>query len=401
MIKEIDKPKKLELKNNILITAFIMFGMYASFGMSWMGVVPLFQDIETALKISHSEASWLISVISLAKSIFPVLAGILATKIGLTKSLRISSLLILTGIIIPWLPSYPAWLLARFLFGVGGAMWVTLMGAVTMYVFDDKQRPIVNAINGVAVNVGVILALWYTLPLSKALGWQNAFSLYSGISGIFALLLWLFINIPFNKTVSNVESPRYIDSLNLPLTWIISFAFTGPLALYLVFNTWLAIYYQEVFHIPKLQTMQWLSWMNLWGIPTAIATGFILRAVKKCKPFILAASIILPVASLMAVNINDPSILTIVLALSGVGMFLGVAPLVTLLQSQPNMNPSMIGMIIGTMFSITYILSSITPSIVGYCYNSHISLTVVLSMCCLLAFSPAIALVLKEAGESK
>ncbi len=401
MIKKIDKPKKLELKNNILITAFIMFGMYASFGMSWMGVVPLFQDIETALKISHSEASWLISVISLAKSIFPVLAGILATKIGLTKSLRISSILILTGIIIPWLPSYPAWLLARFLFGVGGAMWVTLMGAVTMYVFDDKQRPIVNAINGVAVNVGVIVALWYTLPLSKALGWQNAFSLYSGISGIFALLLWLFINIPFNKTVSNVESPKYIDSLNLPLTWIISFAFTGPLALYLVFNTWLAIYYQEVFHIPKLQTMQWLSWMNLWGIPTAIATGFILRAIKKCKPFILAASIILPVASLMAVNINDPSILTIVLALSGVGMFLGVAPLVTLLQSQPNMNPSMIGMIIGTMFSITYILSSITPSIVGYCYNLHISLTIVLSICCLLAFSPAIALVLKEAGESK
>lgn len=121
------------------LTAIVMFAMYASFGMSWMGVVPLFQDIEKVLSIGHSQGACLISIISLAKSLFPIIAGILATKIGLTKTLRISSILILFSLFTPYLPSYYAWLLFRFIFGIGGAMWVTLMGAVTMQIFEPKK----------------------------------------------------------------------------------------------------------------------------------------------------------------------------------------------------------------------------------------------------------------------
>lgn len=389
------------MKKNKILTAFVMFGMYATFGLSWMSVVPLFQEIQKALEIGASQGSWLISVISLAKSIFPIIAGILAAKIGLTKSLKLSSLLIVIGIFIPWLSDYYAWLAGRFLFGVGGAMWVTLMGAVTMQVFEPKQRPLLNSINGVAVNVGVILSLWLTLPLSNALGWQVTISLYSVLSGIFAILLWFIGEIQQEQNNKNDSSLKYIDTLKLPVTWIISLSFTGPLALYLVFNTWLPVYYQEFLNIPRQQTMQWMSWMNIWGIPAAVCTGFILQMLKKCKPLIIIAAILLPFASVLAVNSNQASMQAIMLALTGVGLFLSVSPLITLLQSQPGMNPKLIGMILGTMFSVTYILSSMAPGLVGYFYDLKISLGTLLSYCCILGITPAISLVLRDISEKK
>lgn len=395
----VDKTETKKEKPTYLI-AFILFGMYVSFGMSWMGVVPLFKEILETLSIGKSEGSWIISVISMAKSIFPIVAGILAARIGLNNALRISALLIVCGVIIPWLPNYMFWLVARFLFGVGGAMWVTLMGAATMQIFSAKERPIVNAFNGVAVNIGVILALTFTLSLSEKFGWQMTLSLYSLISAIFAILLWIFGDISSEKATASDDSVKYTDTLKLPVTWIISIAFTGPLALYLVFNTWLPIYYQEAFNIPKLQTMGWMTWMNLWGIPAAVATGFILQKIKKCKMFILIAAVLLPISALGGVMMNDPAILNVVLALTGIGMFLPVSPLITLLQTQNGMTPKLIGMILGTMFSVTYILSSIVPGIVGACYDRHISLTNILAFACLLGLTPAVSLVLPEKKEA-
>jgi cyanate permease len=388
------KRVQVDFKSNYLI-AFILFGMYVSFGMAWMGFIPLLQDIEAAYGIGHSQGSWLISIISLAKSIFPIITGVIAARYGLTKTLRFGGLLIFMGIIIPWLPDYFSCLAGRFLFGIGGAMWVTLMGAVTMQVFEAKHRPVINSLNGVAVNVGVIISLWFSLPISEILGWQMTLTVYSMISGLFVLLLWYFGDLPVSAN-NNVNKIKYTDALKLPVTWIISFAFTGPLVLYLVFNTWLPIYYQEVFNIAKLQTMQWMTWMNLWGIPAALATGFLLQMFRKCKAFILTAAILLPVVSATAVIMNNSSILAVMLALTGIGLFLSVAPLITLLQNQPQMNPQLLGMVLGTMFSVTYILSSIAPGIIGYCYDLHIRLDYLLLACCLLSVSPAIALLLAE-----
>jgi cyanate permease len=388
-------------ENNSILIAVVIFGMYATFGMSWMSVIPLIQDIENALSISHSEFSWIISIISLAKSFFPIVAGILAARIGLNSTLKISGVLILFGIIIPWIPNYAGWIISRFLFGVGGAMWVTLMGAVTMKIFPPEKRPLINSLNGVAVNLGVTLALWYTIPLMTSLGWQMAMSIYSILSGVFFILLLVSggikEEIQSTAKASNSDIFKgYVSTLKMPVTWIVSLAFTGPLALYLVFNTWLPVYYQETLKLAKPEVMGLMGNMNLWGIPASIVTGLLLQKFKKCKIFILIAAIFLPVVSFLAIKATAVSTIGLMLPLVGVGMFLSVSPLITLLQSQPGMSPAIVGMILGTMFSVTYIVSSLVPGGVGYGYNNQIPLNTLLTMCCIMAFSPAIGLILKE-----
>lgn len=384
-------------KSSRYIIEFILFGMYLTFGLSWISTVPMSTEINQFLGVDKLQGARIFTIISAAKSVFPILAGILAAKIGLRNALKISAILIMAGLVVPFLPNYYMWIVTRFAFGVGGAMWVTLMGATAMQIFPPHQRPIVNALNGIAVNAGFALSLRYTLKIQESLGWQNTMTLYSIISAVFAVMLFVFgSSIPSETSNSSSSEESYLKTLKMPLTWIISVAFTGPLAIYLVFNGLLPIYYQEVFNIPKLQTMQWISLINLWGIPSSIATGFLLQKFGKCKPFILAASILLPAVSLSSVLISNTSIMSIMLPLTGIGMFLSVSPLITLTQNQKGMTPKLMGMVLGTMFSVTYIVSSAIPEIIGFFNRSGVPLGTLLSIACILTISPAISLLLPE-----
>lgn len=380
--------------------AFVLFGMYASFGMSWTGVVPMLKDLQAAFGFDKATGSSLISIVSLAKSMVPILAGILAARWGLTKTLRLSSLLIVTGIALPFLP-FDVWIAMRFLFGVGGAIWVTLMGAVTMQVFAPKQRALINALNGVAVTVGAVLSLQLTLPLIHAMGWQNTLVLYSAISAVFMVLLAALGPLPGAQPSANGPSlweslKSYAGTLKLPVTWLISFSFSGPLALYLVFTYWLPIYYQTAFKFEVPATMQLLSWMNIGSIVGSVATGLLLQKIGKTKGFIALGAVLLPVASIAAMLIPDKTLLPIILFIAGIGMFVSVSPMITLLQGQKGMSPAMVGMILGTMFSVTYVVSSLAPTLVGMADHNHIPLQPVLIGLCLTTVSPALALLLKE-----
>lgn len=383
------------------LIASILFGMYVSFGMSWMGVVPILQELQGAFQFDKASGSWLVSIVSMAKSIFPILAGILASRWGLTRSMRLGAILIVLGVIIPFLPSFTAWIVMRFLFGVGGAIWVTLMGAVTLQVFEPQQRPMINALNGVAVTVGVVAALQLTLPLTAFMGWKLTLAAYSGLSAVFMVLLFALGQLPGQQPAKDGPSlwqtlKAYGGTMKLPVTWIISLSFTGPLALYLVMNYWLPVYYQDVMGLAKPQTMQLMTWMNMGGIVGSVATGYLLQKLNKTKIFIASAAVVLPVSAGIAMLITNPAILPFILFVAGVGMFLSVSPLITLLQSQPDMNPGKVGMILGTMFSVTYIVSSLAPDIVGRAYQAQWSLQMVLLSFCITTISPALALLLPE-----
>ncbi len=86
-------------------------------------------------------------------------------------------------------------------------------------------------------------------------------------------------------------------------------------------------------------------------------------------------------------------------ALAGAGLFTPVAPLVTLLQKQPGMTPARFGMVMGTMGSVTYVVSSLAPNAVGAAVNSGIPVGTALLPCCILGVTPLLGLLLAEPVE--
>ncbi len=64
------------------LIASVLFGMYVSFGMSWMGVVPILQELQVAFQFDKASGSWLVSIVSMAKSIFPDFSGYFSQPLG-------------------------------------------------------------------------------------------------------------------------------------------------------------------------------------------------------------------------------------------------------------------------------------------------------------------------------
>lgn len=379
--------------------AAVMPLMYCLFGITWMSFVPVMPEVTGALGVERTQGPLLITVISMAKSVVPILAGIFAARLGLSTTLRIAGALIVVGGLAPWLPDYAAAVAVRFAFGVGGAVWVTLMGPVVLASLPVEQRPVANAVNGVAVNAGVIVALFTTLPLAGALGWKAAVSLAS-LGSALCLVALFFVgrlgDVPPPTSVKD-NLLAYARTLRLPATWILAVAFCGPLALYLVMNTFLGQHLEVKFGLSRQTTMQWLSWLNLWGIPASLGAGVLLAKVwRDPRPYLVIASLVVPAAVAGALVVDSDAARAVLFALVGFGMFLPVSPLITAVQRLPGQTPSSLGMILGTMFAVTYVVSSAVPTAIGPLVAGGSSLGTVLAAAGLLGATPLAGLLLQR-----
>lgn len=384
-----------------VIVPLLLFGMYAGFGAAWMAVVPLFPEVQALLGIAdRAEAVGLVSIVSIATSIVPILAGVLAARLGLTTTMRAAGLLMACSVLIPWLPGgLPVWLGARFMFGIGGAVWLTLMRAVVVDVVAPARRGLVNALNGVAVNTGVIIGLRNALTLKDAIGAQWALTVLASATVVFFVVL-MFVGplssapprqVPFGDILKSYKSV-----LGEGTTWFVAAAFCGPLALYLIVNTWLPTYLETAFGLTRAAATAATSTMNIWGIPASLAVGVLLqRKVWRVRGWIFIGGLVLPLGMAGALLADETWRMTF-FAIAGMGLFIPVVPLVTLLQRQPGMTAARFGMVMETMGSVSYIVSSVAPNVVGTAIKSGIPVGSALLPCCLLGFTPLFGLLLTE-----
>ena len=160
----------------------LLFLTYAVFGLSWIAITPLVGDIQADFKITLAQLGLLTTMVSVAKVIAPLLTGFLAVRFGLKKTILLGSVLICAAILAPMAGDFYAFLGARFVFGVGGAVVVTLLGPMVMQWFPKGELPIVNALNNGAVNTGIAITYFLTPLLAAPLGWRGVMTAYGAVS---------------------------------------------------------------------------------------------------------------------------------------------------------------------------------------------------------------------------
>ena len=385
-------------KARTLTIAALLPLVYLLFGVTWIGFVPLLPEVAKGVDKGIPDAAFLVVVISWAKSFVPILAGIVAARLGLTSTLRVGGALILVGGIAPWLHDYGAAVAVRFVFGIGGAVWVTLMGPVVLASLAPAQRPIANAVNGVAVNAGIVVAYAITLPLAQLVGPQWALTLSTFATGA------CLVALSFVGKLGDAPAPQpigqtllaYARTLKLAPTWILAVAFCGPLALYLMLNTFLAQHLVAEFHLERSAASHWMIWMNAWGVPVSLLSGVLLTKIGTPKPM-LVATIVAPLGLWLALSSSSDAMRAVGFVLVSVGLFLPVSPLVTTVQKLPGMTPQQFGMIIGTMFAVSYIVSSAIPTAMGPLVAHGVPLGSLLVGAGFLGVTPVVGLLLKRA----
>lgn len=347
----------------------LLFLLYFSFGVSWLAYAPIITDLESHFGVNHTEGAMMISLVSLAKAFVPLFAGVLAARLGLKRALLLGASLSALAALVPLAPSFKALLVGRFFFGVGGAIVVTLMGPTVMAWFPRNELPMVNGLNNVAVNAGICLALFITVPTVKSFGWQNTLIGFGLVSAALTAA-WALLGRD-GGTSGDGESAKADDDATLSElfkrreTWMIAMAFTGPLSLYLALNTWLPSHYQAAFGLTKQAASSLTGLFNLVGIPAALCGGYLTGKLGLRRPLVILSGTLMPVAALGLIASPHSGLRVVSACVLGASFFLYVAPLFTIPMELPGMTPNRVALMMGCVFSLSYIVSFISPLLVG------------------------------------
>jgi cyanate permease len=348
----------------------LLFLSYFLFGMSWIGYSPFLKEFQARYALNHSEAGLLISSVSFAKIFVPFVAGWLGARLGVKRALLAGMVCICASAWSPFAGDYASLLVSRFVLGAGGAVVVTLFGAAVLQWFPPKERPLLNGVNGVAVNAGITLALYITVPLAARSSQTDVLAAYAAAS-LLITLLWALLGrdraAPAQPAAAGAAPAResYAEVLRRRETWLLAVGFAGPLAVYLTFNTWLPTFYEQAFGMSRATGSQLTGLANLVGIPAAIIGGYLTKRFARRKPFIWGSGIVTSIAAFGMFLSPDRTLLVVSAVVFGAALFLWVSPLVTLAMELPGMTPARFSMVMGVFFGVSYILAFAAPILTG------------------------------------
>lgn len=349
----------------------LLFLTYMVFGISWIAITPLVGELQSEFHVTSAQLGMLNTMVSVAKVIAPLLTGLLAIRIGLKKTILLGSAFIACAALAPFAQDFNTFLLSRFVFGIGGAMVVTLLGPMVMQWFPKGEMPLVNAFNNVAVNTGITITLFSTVPLANAFGWRNTLLAY-GLVSVGLFVAWAILGRDLKAAPAGAGAAAapeakvtYQDVWRMKETWIIAVAFAGPLAMYLAFNTWLPKYYMEAFGMTKAMASQYTGLFNLVGIPTAIIAGLLTKQLGLRRPFIIGSGLVMGFAAFGMFMVNSPVVIMIAAVFLGAALFTYVSPLFTIPMELKGATPQHVSLMMGTVFSFAYFFSSLSPVVVG------------------------------------
>jgi cyanate permease len=346
----------------------LLFLTYAVFGLSWIGFTPLLPDLQAAYGLSQAQLGLLNTLVSVAKVITPLLTGWLALRLGMRATILLGSLLISVATLVPFAP-HVAWILAeRFVFGIGGAMVVTLFSPMVMQWFPAHERPLVTAINNVAVNTGIAITLFTTVPLATRIGWRQTLFLYGALSVILCLA-WAFLGRERQQAATmttSTETVGYRQVWAKRETWFLAMGFTGPLALYLALNTWLPAHLMATFSMTKAAAASFTGLFNLVGIPAALISGELTRRTGVRRPFIIGSGLLMSASATAMVLAPSATLRTCGAIGLGIALFTYVAPLFTIPMELPESSPQTVSLTMATVLSTAYAVSSVSPLVVGW-----------------------------------
>src|SRR3954464_15933233 len=80
----------------------LLFLSYFVFGLSWIGYSPFLKDIQTQFSLDYARTGLVISAVSFAKIFVPFVAGALAVRIGVARSLLIGNICICASLFTPF-----------------------------------------------------------------------------------------------------------------------------------------------------------------------------------------------------------------------------------------------------------------------------------------------------------
>lgn len=342
----------------------IMFATYAFFAVNWIAGSTLTPQIMKYFGLTSFVSATLISnAITIAKIIGNFLAAGLLVKLLPKKAIGLGSLLIVLGCALAILsPAYALFILGRFIMGFGGALYVVYFSPMVVHYFTPKQRPTVNALNGVAYNFGSIVAMLIVGPVIQWLvSWQASMTFFAIISAIL-FVAWLLLGEDFPLANKQEQSTYSIQAaLKEKVNWALPFTYSGILTFYLVMLNIFPMSGTQVIDGKTLSTLTAVG--GIIGSLLAIALS---KRYNKRLPVIRFSGIGMTAFGALMFYTNQASLASASALLIGIFMFLPISSLMMIPQELPGANASRITTIMGLFWALSYIIETLLYFLIGF-----------------------------------
>jgi MFS transporter, ACS family, D-galactonate transporter len=303
--------------------AVISLGIIA-LTLNWFDVATAFPLIGAQFKVGLGSLSFLVSLYIVGYGLTHIPGGMLATAIGMKKTLA-AGLLVqgLAGIMSGLSHSYAELAFFRVVSGVGGSVFIAVGTAAVVVWFREKNVTLALGITGgAAFSAGAAFALYVWLFVQRATGWHTSLIL----AGAFELLVMMVTLVAFRvpdarSSLAGVSFDR--AALRAVLTsrdlWVYGVALLGGYGAYFTTAQLFSEYVTITRHLDPATGGLLSALIGLAGIPGSLLGGYCADRSGNLRVFVVGPLIV--VAALLALIPVVPTSTLWALGI-GIGFFL-------------------------------------------------------------------------------
>ena len=338
--------------------------------LNWFDVATAFPLIGAQFKVGLGPLSYLISLYIVGYGLTHIPGGMLATAIGMKKTLVLGlGVQGLAGIMSGLSYSYAELAFFRVVSGIGGSVFIAVGTAAVVLWVRDKDVTLALGITGGAVfSAGAGLALYVWLYVQRATSWHTSMIL----AGVFELLVMVVTIAAFrvpagDRSLGGARFDRaalraVLASRDL---WVYGLALFGGYGAYFTTSQLFSEYVTLDRHFDPAAGGLLSALIALAGIPGSLLGGYWADRSRNLRMFVVGPLVV--VAALLALIPVVPARALWVLGI-GIGFFLifGFAAWLAVPARVCDIDPQYIGTATGLMLTLAAVGGFFIPIIFGH-----------------------------------
>ncbi len=348
---------------------FVLLGLVllvqGSFALSFMSAPPLFTMIMEDYGLARATASLMVGLPVLMMGLLSLPFSLLASRVGLKQTYAAGAFLVATGILIPFASSFPMLLALRVLLGLGMAVVAPLGWPILMPWFQPRTYPLISTVTAVWASLSVTLAMFVSVPLADAVGWQNAMGLFAAVA-LLAAVAWLVLG-RVTPTPASSRATSIRETLAMARqrnTLVLGLGLAGAFSFYTAMTSWLPTYYFEVRGMTQEAAGRLTGLLPFVGMAGTIAGGVLASVVGRRRPFLIVLGVGMSAAGLGAFLTEAP-LLYLSVVVMGFFSWMYQPSAFTLPMELPGMTPQKLGVMLATALGIGNLATFFSPLLVG------------------------------------
>ena len=217
-------------------------------GFNFYSPAPILPLIMDDFGISAATAGMTVTLSTLSFAAFGLPGGLIVSRIGFKTAIIIGAWLMALMALMAVVPNVGSLLALRLVYGVGLAFVFTSTGPMLMRWFGPKEVVLWTGLITAAFTMGIAISVAAAAPLSNAVGWSMALSIFAIVPMVTGLA-WMLLGGPAGSAspgAATVSRKMVLDVLSRRTLLLLVAGDVGVFFQYSALTSWLPSFYNEV-----------------------------------------------------------------------------------------------------------------------------------------------------------